>query len=303
MKAAIVVLALLFVTFVVLGAYMTVKVVGAAKRGVDRTVAQARRAVEDGALRAKQYAQPGALGRVAELRLSLRTSMRATQDALWAASPEDGGLAEARGLFDRLSALGHELDDDLKRLEREPDRSRIEARLPELREHTERIIRHADSLRWAAQDRARQFAGEDLTALERQIEIETGALRHWTAVDGQGPAGSRPDGAGAGPVPPGAADRGFSGPGSAGSGSPGSGAADPGAADPGAAGPVAAAGSRHPGGTADSTGGGGTGPAQAWPDVSRPDAVAQEPPGITARDARRETPYPWEKTRRPENTT
>ena len=63
MEAVIAVVALLFVLFVVLGVYATVKVVGAAKRGVDRTITQARRTVEDTTLRAKTFAQPGPAGR------------------------------------------------------------------------------------------------------------------------------------------------------------------------------------------------------------------------------------------------
>ncbi len=82
MEAVITVFALLFLLFVVLGGYAAVKAIGAAKRGVDRTVAQARRSVEDHTLRAKSFAQPGPQGQVAQLRLALRTSMRATQDAL-----------------------------------------------------------------------------------------------------------------------------------------------------------------------------------------------------------------------------
>lgn len=192
METVMIILALLFVAFVVLGAYATVKVVGAAKRSVDRTITQARRTVEDRTLMAKRYTQPGPLGQLAELRLTLRTSMRATQEALHAASPEDTSLTEALALFERLSAHGRELDDDLKRLEREPDKARISARLPELRERTRRITSKADSLRWAAQDRALRFAEDDLEALERQIQVETGALRHWTTAEPEEQATARP---------------------------------------------------------------------------------------------------------------
>ena len=74
-------------------------------------------------LRARQFAQPGVVGELAQLRLSLRTSMRATQEALHTGVP-GGRLAQrGDGLFERLSAHGHELDDELKRLEREPDRA------------------------------------------------------------------------------------------------------------------------------------------------------------------------------------
>ncbi|MFC9912249.1 hypothetical protein [Streptomyces sp. NPDC059862] len=183
MEAVFAVFALLLVLFVVLGAYATVKVVGAAKRGVDRTITQARRTVEDHTLRAKSFAQPGPAGEIAQLRLSLRTSMRATQDALHAGAAEDESLKEALGLFQRLSAHGHELDDELRRLESEPDRTTLAERLPTLRERTERITRSADSLRWAARDRAHRFADDDLDSLSTQIDVEAGALRHWTTSD------------------------------------------------------------------------------------------------------------------------
>ncbi len=179
MNAVIAVLALLFVLFVVLGAYATVKVVGAAKRRVDETITHARRTVEDGTLRAKSFAQPGPAGELAQLRLKLRTSMRATQDALHAGVTEDESLKESLGLFQRLSAHGHELDAELRRLESEPDRATLAEHLPDLRERTERIIHAADSLRWAARDRARRFADDDLDTLSAQIDVETGALRHW----------------------------------------------------------------------------------------------------------------------------
>ena len=183
MEAVIAVVALLFVLFVALGVYATVKVVGAAKRGVDRTITQARRTVEDHTLRAKSFAQIGPAGELAQLRLKLRTSMRATQDALHAGAAEDQSLKESLGLFQRLSAHGHELDGELKRLEAEPDRATLAERLPGLRERTERITESADSLRWAARDRARRFADDDLDTLSAQIDVESGALRHWTKTD------------------------------------------------------------------------------------------------------------------------
>ncbi|MFJ2903120.1 SPOR domain-containing protein [Streptomyces sp. NPDC091279] len=180
MEAVIGVLGLLFVLFVVLGGYAVVKAVGAASRGVDRTITQARRTVEDHTLRAKSFAQPGAAGELAQLRLRLRTSMRATQDALHAGVAQDESLKESLGLFERLSAHGHELDDELRRLESEPDRVRLAERLPGLRERTVRVIDSADSLRWAALDRAQRFADDDLDSLSAQIDVEAGALRHWT---------------------------------------------------------------------------------------------------------------------------
>lgn len=209
-EAVITVIALLFLLFVVLGAYATVKAIGAAKRGVDRTISQARRTVEDTTLRAKTLAQPGPAGEIAQLRLTLRTSMRATQDALHAGVTEDESLKESLGLFERLSVHGRELDDELKRLETEPDKRTLAARLPELRERTERITRSADSLRWAARDRARRFAVDDLDSLSAQIDVEAGALRHWTTEpkpSASWPEASAPDAAASNgqtwPEPPG----------------------------------------------------------------------------------------------------
>ncbi|MFJ2912090.1 hypothetical protein ACIO8F_22335 [Streptomyces sp. NPDC087228] len=180
MEAVILILGLLFFAFVALGVYVGVKAIGAAKRGVDRTITQARRTVEDTTLRAKSYGQPGVSGELAQLRLALRTSMRATQEALQAGVAEDASLSESLGLFQRLSVHGRELDDDLKRLEREPDRATVASMLPGLKQRTERITHSADSLRWAARDRARRFIEDDLDALNAQIDVEAGALRHWT---------------------------------------------------------------------------------------------------------------------------
>ncbi|WP_327283385.1 MULTISPECIES: hypothetical protein [unclassified Streptomyces] len=179
--ALIIIFALLVLfAFLGLGAWATVKVVGAAKRGVDRTITQARRTVEDTALKAKSFGQVGVTGALAQLRLDLRTSMRATQQALYQGVQTDASLKESIGLFERLSEHGHELDDELKRLEQEPDRGRIAGMLPDLKERTAKITQAADSLRWAARDRARRFAQDDLSALSAQIEVESGALRDWS---------------------------------------------------------------------------------------------------------------------------
>ncbi|WP_320783719.1 hypothetical protein [Streptomyces sp. CRN 30] len=200
METVIAIMALIFVLFLALGVYATVKVVGAAKRGVDRTISQARRTVEDTTLRAKSFAQPGPVGELAQLRLGLRTSMRATQDALDAGVAEDESLKETLGLFHRLSAHGHELDAELRRMESEPDRAKLAERLPVLRERTERITKSADALRWAAHDRAHRFADDDLGALSAQIDVEAGALRHWTT--GPAATASPADVAGAAPADP-----------------------------------------------------------------------------------------------------
>ncbi|MDT0612431.1 hypothetical protein [Streptomyces lancefieldiae] len=180
MEAVITVVALLFVLALVLGVYATVKAVGAAKRGVDRGITQARRTVEDHTLRARSLVQTGPASELAQLRLTLRTSMRATQDALQAGVAEDASLKESLALFERLSAHGFELDGELRRLESDPDRATLGERLPALRERTERITRSAEALRWAARDRARRFADDDLDSLSAQIDVEAGALRHWT---------------------------------------------------------------------------------------------------------------------------
>jgi hypothetical protein len=186
-ETVIAVVALLFVLFVALGVYATVKAVGAAKRGVDRTLTQARRTVEDTTLRARTFALPGPAGELAQLRLKLRTSLRATQETLEAGAVEDASLKESLGLFERLSGHGRQLDDELRRLEGDPDRGGLARRLPELRERTERITKSADSLRWAAHERARRFTEDDLSTLSGQIDIEAGALRHWTTEPGAGP--------------------------------------------------------------------------------------------------------------------
>ena len=188
---AIWILLLLFVLFIVTGAYVTVRVVRTAKRSLDRTVDQARRTVEDTRLRARQFSRPGAAGELAELRLSLRTSMSATEQALRAVAGQDRSVAESLNLFQRLSEHGRELDDDLKRLEREPDKTRLAALLPELRERTERITHSADSLRWAVRERAQRFAHDELDALGREIEMEAGALRHWTVEEPRSASGPR----------------------------------------------------------------------------------------------------------------
>ncbi|MDJ0384652.1 hypothetical protein [Streptomyces sp. G-G2] len=181
MEAALIIMALMVLfTFLGLGVFVTVKVVGAAKRGVDRTITQARRTVEDTSLKARSFGQVGVSGALAQIRLDLRTSMRSTQQVLCQGVQSDASLKESIGLFERLSAHGHELDDELKRLEQEPDKKRIAERLPELRERTDRVTQAADSLRWAARDRARRFAEDDLSVLSAQIEVESGALRDWS---------------------------------------------------------------------------------------------------------------------------
>jgi len=116
----------------------------------------------------------------------LRTSMRATQDALRAGAAADESLKESVALFQRLSAHGHELDGELRRLESDPDRATLTQRLPDLRGRTARITESADALRWAVRDRAHRFAEDDLDSLSSQIDMEAGALRHWTKAEPHG---------------------------------------------------------------------------------------------------------------------
>ncbi|MHC0429880.1 hypothetical protein ACX6XY_06795 [Streptomyces sp. O3] len=270
MDAVLVVLAMLFVLFVSLGVFVTVKVVKAAKRGVDRTLNQARRSVEDSALRAKTFTQAGPVGELAQLRLRLRTSMRATQDSLGAAAAEDPTLQESLNLFERLSEHGHELDDELRTLERDPDRTRLGERLPELRARTKRITEAADSLRWAARDRARKLADDDLDALGQQIEVESGALRHWTTEPGAASSSSASSSSASSssvPAPPPAS--------SPAAPSKGRQWPEPNAAD------------------------GAVGDAQTWPD---PPPAKEEAGPQAIEPGRPVTPYPWQKDRRPEGT-
>ncbi|MDT0451551.1 hypothetical protein [Streptomyces hesseae] len=200
MAAAAVIIALICALVVALTVIATVKAVRTVKNGVDQAVTQARRTVEDTRLKARQYTQSGPAGEVAELRLSLRTSMRATQEVLREGLKDDPSLTESLALFDRLSAHGREVDDDLRKLESEPDRDRVTACLPDLRERTKQITHSADSLRFAAQDRARQFAGDELSLLSEQIRMETGALRHWEADEGPGAEPKAEPGAGSSPA-------------------------------------------------------------------------------------------------------
>lgn len=275
MEAVLLIVALLFVAFVALGVYVSVKAVRAAKRGVDRTITQARRTVEDTALRAKSLGQTGVTAELAQLRLSLRTSMRATQEALRANEAEDASLSESLSLFQRLSVHGRELDDELRRLERDPDRATISQRLPELRDRTERITKSADSLRWAARDRARKFSEDELTLLSEQIDVESGALRHWSAVEPDSGATAQ-----SGPVSPQPMEW-----------------PEPEASAPEPAGRPERAG--QSGRTARPEGAEPTLADQTWPE---PPPAAEGPQAIDPPDPRRAT-YPWqEKSARPETT-
>jgi len=170
---------LFFLIFATLATVATVRTVRAVKRQVVKSTAQARRVVEDNRIRARRYTVPGTGGELARLRLELRTSLDSTYRALESGRAADASLSEAAALLARLDGHARELDAELKSLEREPDRGRVAERLPQLAERAHRISHSADTLRWAAQDRARHFADDDLAALGRDIATEAGALRHW----------------------------------------------------------------------------------------------------------------------------
>ncbi|MEU7318898.1 hypothetical protein [Streptomyces sp. NPDC007083] len=197
-----VVIGLMFVLAVfIFGTIITLRVVRAVKRGVERTGAQVRRTTEETLLKARS-AQPGPVGQAARIRLELRSSIDSTRAALEADAQQDPGLGEAVQLLDSLHEHARHLDRELRVLmEREPDHSRIAARLPEARERMRHIKESADSLRFAAQDRARRFDAEGLGALRDRIDIESGALRHWTP----GPSGPPPEAAAADSFPAGEA--------------------------------------------------------------------------------------------------
>lgn len=188
MDVGLVIGLVLFLAFLVLGGIVTVRAVRSVKRGVERTGAQVRRSVEEKTLKARGM-QPGPVGEVARVRLELRSSIDNTRKALETGAQDDPALREAVSLLDRLHEHARHLDGELRSLmDGEPDRARVTARLPEARERMRRLKESADSLRFAAQDRARQFDRDGLDSLREQIQIESGALRHWTSE----PLGSDP---------------------------------------------------------------------------------------------------------------
>lgn len=172
-------LALLFLVFATLGIVVTVRAVRAVKRGVERTGVQVRRGVEDASLKARSM-QPGPVGEVARIRLELRSSIDSTRKVLETGATDDPSLQEAVRLLDRLHDHARQVDGELHTLmQGEPDRTRIAQQLPDVRSRVTRIKESADSLRFAAQDRARRFDADGFASLREQIDIESGALRHW----------------------------------------------------------------------------------------------------------------------------
>jgi hypothetical protein len=120
------------------------------------------------------------VGELARQRLELRSSIDGTRRALESDVTRDPSLQEALGLLNRLHEHARQLDGEMRLLmDREPDKARARSLLPELRERVATIKESADSLRFAAQDRASRLDAEGLAPLREQIEIESGALRHW----------------------------------------------------------------------------------------------------------------------------
>ncbi len=189
--------ALLGVTLLVMAVVGTVKAAKAVATKVERHSSNAQRAVENAALKAKSITKPGDQGRIAGLRLSLRTALDSTRQVLQSGLPQDSQLGDALQLLARLDSHAAELDAELRLLEREPMSSRVTAKLPELRERAERITHSADSLRWAAQDRMRRFADDELARLSEECRDEAGALRHWTPAE---PAADRSESAAGAPA-------------------------------------------------------------------------------------------------------
>lgn len=180
MTTFLTVLAALFVVCVVLGVYAAVRTKRAVQRQLEERVPQVRKAAEDMALKTRSATRPGAAGNVAELRLTVRNSLESTRGVLRQGASEDSQLTEALALCQRMEEQGRELDEELRVLEREPAKPRVQEKLPQLRERADRITHSSDALRWAAQDRMRRSSDDDLTQLTRDVEMEAGALRHWT---------------------------------------------------------------------------------------------------------------------------
>lgn len=186
MGIATAVVSLLMLFCVVLAVVAVVRTARAVNRGVERASLQVRRGIDETGLKVKA-AQPGAVGQVARLRLELRSSIETARSELTAGVTDDHSLRESVGLLDRLHEHARVLDQELAGLaDREPDRARISSRLPEMRTRVTQIKESADSLRYAAQERASQHDEDGLAALREQIDIESGALRHWAPSPGSG---------------------------------------------------------------------------------------------------------------------
>ncbi|WP_037576479.1 hypothetical protein [Phaeacidiphilus oryzae] len=176
------VLLLIVIAVVAAVAVAVVKVKQAVQRQVEQHGANARRAVEEAALKARSFTRPGPRGQAASLRSELRASLFAARRVLESAAPGDPQLADSVKLLDRLEEHARVVDDDLRDVERRPGAESAD-RIPALRERVRRIVGSATALRTAAQDRRSRWADEELGRLDEEIAAEAGALRHWIPVD------------------------------------------------------------------------------------------------------------------------
>jgi hypothetical protein len=173
-----------FLVLVALLAIAAVMVQRKARRVIERRGPQARRlgraatsTTGIAALTARAVLKGGPAGEAAQLRLKLQRSLDRTRRVLDAAAPTDRQLGESVTLIRQLEGFARTVDADLRRLEREPDVTRVVATLPQARERVERIVHACDSLRWAIQDRLLQLADDDMAELTRQVETEAVVLR------------------------------------------------------------------------------------------------------------------------------
>ncbi|MEY9872440.1 putative membrane protein [Streptacidiphilus sp. MAP12-33] len=150
---------------------------------------------ENVALKARAYTNPGAPGRIASVRLRLRGALEGTRQALEAAADQDAQVGDSLQLLRRLEGHAAELDAQLRVLEREPEATRVDAKLPELRTRAERIMHAAEELRWAVEDRQHRFSEEELSRLSDECSQEADALRHWSrpAQAEDAPGARRPE--------------------------------------------------------------------------------------------------------------
>ncbi|MGC0414589.1 hypothetical protein [Embleya sp. AB8] len=149
----------------------------AVRRRIDRHAPRVRGLVEDATSKARAYTLTGGSAEAARLRGSVRRSLDHTRRVLEAGYAHDAQLSEAVALLRRLDEFAKALDTDLKMVEREPDRARVDRELPGLKERAERIEHAAGSLRWAVQDRERHLGEDELDRLGADVEREAAALR------------------------------------------------------------------------------------------------------------------------------
>ncbi|SOD64494.1 hypothetical protein SAMN06297387_11760 [Streptomyces zhaozhouensis] len=182
----VLVLLVLFAMSVAAAVVVVRRVVRELRARLGQANQELRRRAANASLTARA-AQPGAVGEVARVRRELRASVENTRSVLLAGSASDESLREALALCEQLSGHAERLDGELNALVAggERDRARIGARLPELKKRAERIRASAESLRDAARDRAQHDEGSDLDSLQRQIELEATALRHWSPAEGR----------------------------------------------------------------------------------------------------------------------